>query len=123
MIHGVVNAHNEIRILLPVLDVAGHDQVMDAILDTGFDGALALPHALIASLQIPWLMRVRVRLGDGSEEWIDNYEATVVWDGVERIVAVHALDGDILIGMALLSGYDLRVRVAVGGGVQIEAIP
>ena len=35
----------------------------------------------------------------------------------------HPIGSKPLIGMALLSGYDLRARVAVGGEVQIEAIP
>ena len=39
MIRGVVNARNEIRIPLPVVEVAGHEQLIDAIVDTGFDGA------------------------------------------------------------------------------------
>ena len=107
---------------MPVLDGAGYEQVIDAILDTGFDGWLALPYALISSLQLLWVIELPVRFGDGRVESIDHYEATVVWDGGERVIDVHALDGDILIGMALLSGYDLRVRVAVGGEVQIEAI-
>ena len=123
MIRGVVNARNEIRISLPILDAAGFEQVIEAILDTGFDGELALPHALIASLQLPLLMEGQVQFGDGRVEWIDYYEARVIWDGVERIVDVHALDGDILIGMVMLSGYDLRARVAIGGVVEIEAIP
>ena len=123
MIHGLVNARHEIRIRFPVLDGAGFEQEIDAILDTGFDGWLALPHALISSLQLVWLAELPVRFGDGRVEWIDYYEATVIWDGVERVVAVHALDGDILIGMTMLSGYDLRARIAVGGDVQIEAIP
>ena len=70
MIRGVVNDRNEIRIPLPVLDVAGFEQVMHAVLDTGFDGWLALPYALIASLQIPWQTRGEVRFGDGRVEWI-----------------------------------------------------
>jgi clan AA aspartic protease len=123
MIRGVVNARNEIRLLLPVLDGIGYEQVIDAILDTGFGGWLSLPHALITSLQLSWQTRGQVRLGDGRVEWVDYYEATVVWDGVERTVDVHALDGDILIGMGLLSGCDMRARVAVGGVVEIEAIP
>ena len=45
MIRGVVNDRTEMRILLPVLDVARYEQVIDAVLDTGFDGALALPRA------------------------------------------------------------------------------
>ena len=123
MILGTVNDRNEIRIDLPVLDGARYQQVVNAILDSGFDGWLALPHALITSLQLSWLTESRVRFGDGRVEWIDYYEVTVVWDGVDRVIEVQALDGDILIGMALLSGYDLRARVAVGGDVQIEAIP
>ena len=123
MIRGVVNARNEIQIPLLVLDVAGFQQVIDAVLDTGFNGWLCLPHALITSLQLSWRTRGQVRFGDGRVDWIDYYEVTVVWDGVHRIVEVHALDGDILIGMSLLAGYDLKARVEVGGAVQIEAIP
>ena len=123
MIRGVVNDRNEIRIPLPVLDVAGYEQVIDALLDTGFDGWLALPYALISSLQLLWVIELPVRFGDGRVELIDHYEATVVWDGVEHLVDVRALDGDILIGMALLTGYDLRARVVIGGDVAIEAIP
>jgi predicted aspartyl protease len=123
MIRGEVNDHHEIRVRLPVLDGLGYEQVIDGILDTGFDGALALPHAQITSLQLPLLNEGPVRLGDGREEWIDYYEATVIWDGIERVIPVPALNGDILIGMALLSGYDLRVRVAVGGEVRRMAIP
>lgn len=123
MIRGVVNDRNEIQIPLPVLDGAGFEQVIEAILDTGFDGWLGLPNALISSLQLLWVTELPVRFGDDRLELIDNYEATVVWDGAERIVEVRALDGEILIGMALLSGYDLRARVVVGGSVEIEAIP
>ena len=123
MIRGAVNDRNEIRIPLAILDAVGFAQVIEAILDTGFDGELALPHALIASLQLPMLMEGQVQFGDGRVEWIDYYEATVVWEGVERLVDVHALDGDILIGMVLLSGYELRARIVVGGDVRIEAIP
>ena len=123
MIYGAVDSRNEIRVPLPVRDAAGYEQVFEALVDTGFDGWVALPYALISSLQIPWRTEGEVRFGDGRVEKIDYYEAAVVWDGVERIIDVHALDGDILIGMALMYGYDLRVRVAVGGVVEIEAIP
>ena len=123
MIRGAVNDRNEIRIQLPILDVAGYGQVIEAILDTGFDGELALPYALISSLQLVWVTKLLVRFGDGRVEWIDCYDAIVVWDGVQRLVEVRALDGDILIGMAMLSGFDLRARVAIGGAVEIEAIP
>ena len=96
MICGVVNARNEIRIPLAVLDVAGFAQVVDAVLDTGFDGALALPYALIGSLQVPWAAEGQLRFGDGRVEWVDFYKVRVIWDGRERIVDARALDGDLL---------------------------
>ena len=123
MIHGVVNSGLEIRVQLPILDGNGVEQMIDAVLDTGFNGAVTLPAALIASLRLPWLTRGQVRFGNGSVEWIEYYKGTIVWDGVHRRVRVQAIDGSPLIGMSLLAGYDLRARVVLGGDVQIEAIP
>ena len=123
MIHGSVNARNEIQIPLPIQDVTGYEQVIDAVLDTGFTGELTLPVSIIASLQLPWLAPGRVQFADGRVEWIDYHKVTVVWDGVDRQIRVQAIEGAPLIGMAMLTGYDLRVRVAVGGNVEIEAIP
>jgi hypothetical protein len=51
------------------------------------------------------------------------YAATVAWDGEPCPVLVHSVDSDPLLGTALLVGCDLRVRVEIGGGVEIEAIP
>ena len=112
MIRSVVNDRAEIRITLPVFDAAGFEQVIDAVLDTGFDGWLGLPNALISSLQLSRVAELPARFGDGRVELIDHYEAKVRWDGVERLIDVHALDGDILIGMAPA----LRPRPAGAGG-------
>ena len=123
MIQGIVTARPEIRIRLPILDVTGYEQEFDVVLDTGFTGLLTLPTALIASLQLPWVMVSRVQFADGRVEWIDKYRMTVIWDGVYRSIEVQAIEGDPLIGMELLIGFDLRARVAIGGIVEIEAIP
>ena len=97
--------------------------MIEAVLDTGFNGSLTLPPALIASLRLPWLTKEEVELADGRAEWVDVYRGTVVWDGSDRQIEIERIDGPILLGMALLTGYDLRVRVVVGGAVEIEAIP
>ena len=123
MITGIVNARPEIVIRLPVRDAAGVEQEIEAILDTGFSGALTLPPALIASLGLSWRSRSCAILADGSVQQFDIYAATVIWDGMPRPILIQAIDTAPLLGMALLGGYDLRVRVAVGGSVQIEAIP
>ena len=123
MIRGVMNARNEIQIPLPILDVTCYEQVFEVVLDSGFNGSMTLPAALIAALQLPWLKQDRVEFADGRVEWIDTYQVVVVWDGVERSLEIQSIGSEPLIGMALLVGYDLRARVVVGGSVEIEAIP
>ncbi len=123
MITGTVNARHEIQIRLPVRDTTGTEQDVETILDTGFNGALTLPPAMIASLGLSWRSRSNAILANGSIQQFDLYDATVVWDGVPRSVLVQAIDTAPLLGMALLVGYDLRARVAVGGSVEIERIP
>jgi clan AA aspartic protease len=123
MITGIVNARHEIAIRLPVRRAAGSEQEIEAILDTGFNGALTLPPGLIAGLGLSWRSRSSAILANGSVESFDIYAATVVWDGVPRPILIQAIDTAPLLGMALLVGYDLSARVEVGGSVRIELIP
>jgi hypothetical protein len=53
----------------------------------------------------------RALLADGTTSLFDIYEATVLWDGALRRVAVDAADIDPLVGMCLLDGYELTVQV------------
>lgn len=61
-------------------------------------------------------------LADGSESVFDIYEATIMWDGAPRRIAVDAADTDPLLGMALLYTYELTVQVVEGGRVMIQAL-
>lgn len=123
MIAGTVSARHEFLIRLPVRNAAGHEQEVEALLDTGFTGSLTLPPAVIANLGLPWVSREDAILANGAVEQFDIYAATVIWDGVARAILVEAIDATPLVGMTLLIGYDLRARVQIGGLVQIEAIP
>src|SRR5262245_60207120 len=102
MITGVVNSRHEIEIRLPVRDTQGRVQVVDAILDTGFNGSLTLPPALIVKLQLPWRSRGRAYLANGTSEQFDIYVATVIWDGLPRSILVQEIDAQPLLGMGLL---------------------
>jgi hypothetical protein len=44
-----------------------------------------------------------------------------VWERERRVVEVEATRGVALLGMAMLDGHDLRIRVIEGGRVTIEA--
>lgn len=123
MITGVVNAHREatIRLLLQAAD--GREQEIEAILDTGFNGSLTLPPAVIAALRLPWRTRGLVILANGTEDQCDIYAAAVLWDGVPRNILVEAADTNPLVGMALLYGHDVRMQVVEGGSIIIQALP
>jgi clan AA aspartic protease len=122
VIVGSVNSYREAIIRLVVSGPLGQEQEIDAVVDTGFTGFLTLPLSLIATLNLPFRRRGRAVLADGSESLFDIYEARVLWDGQPRRVAIDAVDTDSLVGMALLSGYELTIQAVVGGRVSIKAI-
>jgi clan AA aspartic protease len=123
MITGVVTSFDEATIRLTVRGPTGQEHEIEAVIDTGFDGALSLPLADITALGLPWRRRGRALLADGTESVFDIYEATVVWDGRPRRVAVDAADIAPLVGMRLLRGYELTIQAVVGGQVRITALP
>jgi clan AA aspartic protease len=123
MITGILTAAREAVIPLVVRGPAGHEAAVDAVIDTGFTGWLTLPTALVVALGLPFGGSTRATLSDGSEVAMDVFEATVVWDTRERQVTVLATEGGVLVGMAMLLGFRLTIEGAVGGLVQIEALP
>lgn len=122
MIAGRVSDSSEAIIGLVVSGPEGEINI-DAVIDTGFDGSLSLPPALISKLGLPIQGSARTVLGDGSRIVFDFYEATVVWDGQTRRESVDEADTDPLVGMGLLYGYGLTVEVVEGGAVVIEVLP
>jgi clan AA aspartic protease len=81
MIQGVVNLRYEATLPLVVGNSSGQRQVVDAVIDTGFNGFLTLPSDVISTLKLPWNASDRVTLGDGRETLFDIYAVTVIWDG------------------------------------------
>ena len=122
MIEGAVNAAYEAVITLPLRGPAGQTQEIDAVIDTGFNGALTLPPALVSALRLPWVGHSRATLGDGSEVAFDVWGVTVLWDGETRFVEADEADTTPLVGMALLEAHSLYVEVADGGPVVIQAM-
>ena len=123
MITGVVTAFREAIIRLQVQGELGEERQIEAVIDTGFTGMLTLPSSLIKELGLFWQRRGRALLADGSETVFDIYEATVIWDGSPRRVAVDAVDSDPLVGMSLLRGYEMTMQIVEGGRVVIQSIP
>jgi clan AA aspartic protease len=123
MIAGMVNANREATIRLLVRGPQGHQQEIEAIIDTGFTGFLTLPPLLVTTWGLAWLCRQPGILADGRVEYFDVYVATVIWDGQPRTVEVEAADTEPLVGMSLLEHHALRIDILNGGMVTITALP
>ena len=95
----------------------------DAVIDTGFTDFLSLPLSLVTALGLTYLQTDKVFLADGSEIAIDQYEVTVIWDGQQRDVIAHCLEGSPLVGMSLLYDHLLTMEVVSRGPVSIGRIP
>lgn len=120
MIAGAVNTYREAVIRLRVHGAQGREREIEAIVDTGFNGSVALPSALVSWLGLPFRGRGRALLADGTETLFDVYEGTLMWDGRLRRVPVDAVDSDPLIGMGVLYGCRLTIQVVEDGSVIIE---
>jgi clan AA aspartic protease len=123
MITGVVTADREAIISLLVRGPAGQRQRIEAVIDTGFDGWLSLPPALISSLGLPWRRRGLALLADGSDTVFDIYEGAVVWNRRLRRIPVDEAEVAPLVGMSLLNGHELNVQVRARGKVTINPLP
>lgn len=80
MMQGVVNQSCEATISLVVGRENRQNQLIDAVIDTGYTGFLSLPRAIIVNLNLPWTGIDRGTLGDGSEVTFEVYAATLVAD-------------------------------------------
>lgn len=96
---------------------------MEFTLDTGFTGMTTLSPAACENLGLPFLRVQPAGLADGTSVLLDVYEATVLWDGAERAVEALAMERQPLLGMTLLDGFDVRLRVRRGGFLRIEPSP
>ena len=123
MIRGVVNARHEAVVRLRVRGPGGAELDFEALIDTGFTGSLTLPSAAVTALGLVRQSGGSVALGDGSVRHFDVYAAEVEWEGNWRPVLVSAIGDEILVGMRLLAGHELRVAVVPGGPVEISPIP
>lgn len=121
MIEGAVNAHYEAVVRLLLLASSGQTRDIDAVIDTGYNGFLTLPPALVAELELTRLGQKSLILANGSREVFDTYGVTVLWDGQSRFVDADEADATPLVGMSMLDRHNLHIEVVDGGRVVIQA--
>lgn len=123
MIRGAVNAQLEAVVRLRVRGPLGVEADVDAVVDTGFTSSLTLPPTVAIALGLARHSGGTAQLADGSVRPFDIYAAEVDWDGTWRPNLAWVIGDELLLGMRLLAGHQLRVEAVVGGTVEITAIP
>jgi clan AA aspartic protease len=121
MIRGVVTRFKA-RVSVQLQGSDGQHLTIEADVDTGFNGMLTLPFNVIAALGLVWESEGRGVLADGRISRFDIYNGTVIWHGHPKAISVSALDMFPAIGMGLLDGSELNVKVRPGGMVTIKPL-
>lgn len=93
-----------------------------AVIDTGFNGNVALPSETIERLDLEPIGHLQALLGDGRQVQLAVYDATVLWHGEDRDVEAVSSEAGTLVGMALLKGSTVAITVRAGGSVTVERV-
>ena len=107
---------------MKVIGRHGRTQEVEAVIDSGFNGALTLPPALIATLDLRWRSVDLATLANGTTCVFQVYVGKVLWDGKVRTALVAEADADPLVGMRLLRGHELKMHVRARGKVTIKRL-
>jgi predicted aspartyl protease len=120
---GAIDDSAEARVRLAVSSSGGTPpREIDAILDTGFEGALALPPASIAALDLRQTGQEQYATASGETYQTGTYRATVVL-GERRIVVDEVIEAaEPLVRADLLWGFRVCVDYREDGRVTLEAL-
>ena len=119
MITGNVNQALDPSIQIDIEDDDGNFHSTEVVLDTGFNGELALPFDAIRRLGLTYRGQSAISLAVG-EALARYYDGTTLWHGRRRDLQVLETDGESLIGMSLLEGSVITIQARAGGSVLIE---
>lgn len=122
MISGRI-CNREAIINVEVSGPAEPPELIEAVIDTGYNGYLTLPSQIVTALRLAFAGHRRGTLADGSVTRLEVYLASVLWHGRQRDVLISQTAGTPLIGMSLLEGSRLTMSVLEGGDVTIEELP
>lgn len=95
---------------------------MEFIVDTGFDGELALPDFIIRQLDASVLELRLIRFAGAFQQRSLYYEMTLEWGNESRPVEIVALEGNPLLGNDLWLGEMLQAENSQGGEVLFEPL-
>ena len=111
MIEGYVDDSSQPWVQLALVGHQGQWVEFEAIIDTGFNGALCLPRLLAGQVALQEVGTQRVELADGSQHVEQLFLGEVLFDGVRQWADISLTQGtDALLGTVLLQEYQLEIR-------------
>ena len=119
---GKVNARREAIVRFRVCGRGSKRQSVNAIIDTGYNGSLTLPPAVIRSLGLRRIGESDAELGDGRIVSFDVYAGAIEWCDQRIAIDIDEARTEPLIGMELLNGHEVNIRVERNGDVNIWPI-
>ena len=123
MITGEVTEDLDLLVTVEVANNNGTFVPIEVVIDTGFNGDLALPRDVILALGLSYRGETTWTLATGEEAAMSNYEGVISWHGRPRDVVVIETGSEFLLGMAVLVGSKVTIDAQVGGEVVIEENP
>jgi predicted aspartyl protease len=121
MIRGYVNERFEPILPLTVIGSNGQQHALEAIIDTGFTGALTLDSATIATLALKWIGIGRAQLADGSTASFDVFSGVIEWDDKRLVVEIEEAR-EPLMGLRLVRQHDVTMSLISGGLITVKPI-
>ena len=114
-----------VREAFPRLELSLHfptgAQLIEFVLDTGFEGELALPARYTHRLGRPVGTR-GWQLADGGIDQYPLYAAEIDWVDGRRLTTIVELEGNPLTGVELLTGFHIQIELQESGEVIIEPL-
>lgn len=99
--------------------VGAHE--VEALLDSGFNGAVSLPLAEVDKLGLPLVTERAVTLADGSDVNVKVHSGFVCFAGRRYRCAVLATGDVPTVGMHLLQGMRVCFEAFEGGAIEVES--
>jgi clan AA aspartic protease len=106
-----------------IVRISGYpDLEIGCVINTGFEGALALPLAAVTKLELPYVASINTILANDENIVTPVHRATLVWDGVELEVSVLAMGIRPQIGTLLLNNCNLNIDFSDGSILSIDTL-
>jgi len=122
VLRGVVNGRCEPVVSLQLVGSAGRRTVVEATVDTGFTEFLSLPQGVLDELGLESSDSSGLVMADGTRILTPLYECVVVWLGQHITVSVNHVEGQPLVGMALIWEHLLTIEATRFGAVTLAPL-